>query len=255
VSTPTLLHTADVEIPPGAGLFDLDDSLELGELSAEFARSGRIQILRVLRPDSALLLSELLAAERHWGLSLAAGSIGRRFLQIDARQRLSGQQVREIFEAAYGDAGRSRSHLYETLSLTNYHSASSHAAMLYAQLLQFMGSARFLGFVRAVSGFTEIRSTTAVACRYSAGHFYASHIDEIGGAGHRASFVLNLSQEWQPQWGGILQFKGAQGDVEDAYLPRFNSLSLFVASQAHAVSIVSPYAPRPRHSIAGALIS
>jgi SM-20-related protein len=250
----TLTLTTNQVLAANPRPFDLDGSLDPQELNAEFSRKGRIQILRVLRADSALLLSELLAAERHWGLSLAAGSIGRRFMQVGSRQRLSPLQVREIFEAAYSDAGRSTSHLYETLSLATYHEPSARAAVLYDQLLQFIVSPCFLEFVRTVSGLREIRSATAVACRYSHGHFYASHADAVGGTGHCASFVLNLSHAWQPQWGGLLQFKDSRGDVEDAYVPRFNSLSLFTASQLHAVSIVSPYAPYPRHSIAGALI-
>jgi SM-20-related protein len=233
--------------------FDLDSSLNVDELKGAFAVRGRILVLRVLEPDSALVLSELLAAESNWGLSLAAGFIGRRFMHTGRSQ--SALQLREIFEAAYSDCGRSFSHLYETISLATYGNPGARAAAWYAKFLEFINSETFLGFVRTVSGLSDIRSATAVACRYSSGHFYASHVDRNGGKGHRASFVFNLTQFWEPQWGGVLQFKGIKGDVAEAYLPRFNSLSLFVASQPHAVSLVSPYAPHPRLSIGGALVA
>ena len=243
---------------PASGLlnfsgFDLEGTLDAEELSKEFAANGRVLVPRILPSDCAMALSEMLAAECEWGLSLEAGCAGRRFLHASVRRGLSQLQLREIFDAAYSDGGRHFSHLYENISLANYHDKRSRPGVLYTRFLEFVNSDTFLQFARTVSGIDALRVATAVACRYWRGHFYAAHVDQNGGQGHRASFVFNLTPAWEPQWGGLLQFRGKKGDVEEAYLPRFNSLSLFLASQPHSVSLVSAWAPHPRLSIAGAL--
>ena len=70
--------------------------------------------------------------------------------------------------------------------------------------------------------------------------------------GRRYAFVINLSREWKPDWGGQLQFiDDATGAITDAFLPRWNSLSLFRVPQTHQVTLVSPWAARPRHAITG----
>jgi SM-20-related protein len=51
--------------------------------------------------------------------------------------------------------------------------------------------------------------------------------------GWRVAYVLNLTREWQPQWGGYLLFHDEDGDVIAGYKPRFDALNLFAVPQAH----------------------
>ena len=57
--------------------------------------------------------------------------------------------------------------------------------------------------------------------------------------------------DWRPEWGGYLQFFDDEGDVVQAFRPRFNSLNLFAVPQPHAVSFVPPFAPLGRYAITG----
>jgi Rps23 Pro-64 3,4-dihydroxylase Tpa1-like proline 4-hydroxylase len=41
------------------------------------------------------------------------------------------------------------------------------------------------------------------------------------------------------------------GDVEEVWMPRFNSLALFRVPTRHMVSYVSPFAKHPRYAITG----
>ena len=64
--------------------------------------------------------------------------------------------------------------------------------------------------------------------------------------------MINLSRDWLPDWGGLLQFLDpAERRVVDTFVPLWNSLSLFRVPQPHVVSLVAPWAGSPRYSITG----
>jgi Rps23 Pro-64 3,4-dihydroxylase Tpa1-like proline 4-hydroxylase len=67
-----------------------------------------------------------------------------------------------------------------------------------------------------------------------------------------ASFQLNLTPEWRPEWGGLLEFRGTGHSIE-GILPRFNSLDIYTFPQGHWIGAVAPYARGPRLAIAGRL--
>ncbi|OZA59360.1 MAG: hypothetical protein B7X78_08485 [Sphingomonadales bacterium 39-62-4] len=75
-----------------------------------------------------------------------------------------------------------------------------------------------------------------------------SHVME----GWRVAYVLNLtSADWQPDWGGYLNFLDEDGDVICGWKPRFNTLNLLRVPQLHQVTYVPPFAPRARYAITG----
>ena len=87
--------------------------------------------------------------------------------------------------------------------------------------------------------------------RYRAGHFLTAHDDWAEGLNRVAAYVFNLSADWNVDFGGLLQFIDANGHVQQAYTPRFNSLSLFKVPQLHSVSVVPAYVNRARFALTG----
>jgi len=85
---------------------------------------------------------------------------------------------------------------------------------------------------------------------YRAGDFLSVHHDK--GKGDFA-FVLNLTPSWKSVWGGSLHVCGAS--TSTAVEVGYNSLSLLDVSDPeghdHYVSMVSPYAPKPRIAVTG----
>jgi Rps23 Pro-64 3,4-dihydroxylase Tpa1-like proline 4-hydroxylase len=65
------------------------------------------------------------------------------------------------------------------------------------------------------------------------------------------AYVINLSRDWQADWGGLLQFIDESGAVSETFMPRWNTLSLFRVPQGHAVSLVAPWARAPRLALTG----
>ena len=76
------------------------------------------------------------------------------------------------------------------------------------------------------------------------------HNDDHTDEGRRMAYVLSLSENWNPDWGGNLHFV-EEDKMVDSFSPTFNTLSIFEVPQQHYVSMVTPFAGGPRLSITG----
>ena len=65
------------------------------------------------------------------------------------------------------------------------------------------------------------------------------------------AYVLGLTPAWSADYGGLLQFLDAGGAVEETFMPRYNTLTLFRVPADHCVSYVSDFCTRSRYSITG----
>lgn len=120
-----------------------------------------------------------------------------------------------------------------------------------AELHAVFNGAEWLDYARRLTGDDRINHVDAMATRFSPGHFLNGHNDRHDAAGRLYAYVFNLCPRWRAEWGGLLLFKDEAGEVVDAYMPGFNVLNVFRVPQAHAVSMVTPFAGAPRLSITG----
>lgn len=85
---------------------------------------------------------------------------------------------------------------------------------------------------------------------YGSGDFLSMHTDKDRGV----AFVLNLTGNWKPEYGGLLNVRQEDGTYK-AIPPEFNSLVLMSINDdggtPHFVSEVSQYAPHSRVAISG----
>jgi Rps23 Pro-64 3,4-dihydroxylase Tpa1-like proline 4-hydroxylase len=112
-------------------------------------------------------------------------------------------------------------------------------------------SSGYIALAQALTGDARIRRVNAQATRYRPGQFLRYHTDVDSSEGRLYAYVLNLTPAWNADWGGLLQFIDDGGNVIDAFLPRFNTLSLFAVPAGHAVSMVAPWAGQDRLAITG----
>jgi len=106
----------------------------------------------------------------------------------------------------------------------------------------WLKSEEIIYFLREVSGFDITTFNTMFASKYSSGCFLGPHHDDTLG---KIGFVLQLTKDWKPQWGGILHFLSDSLDkIEYSEVPTFNTLTLFRIPEGtgkwHYVSHVSP---------------
>jgi Rps23 Pro-64 3,4-dihydroxylase Tpa1-like proline 4-hydroxylase len=228
----------------------LNSKVDVSALAAQYLKSRRLDIANILQDQAANAIFDALAENVPWQFTyrehdkqqiMAPG--GLEALEPD-KQAALGQR---IFASAQSDF----QYAYYMHSLVDLYFREPNSNSVLIQFLKFLNSAPMLDFIMAVTGERPIVRASPQATLYAPGHFLSGHTDEDGQAGRRVAFVFSFAHGWRPDWGGMLQFLNAHGDVEQGILPRFNHLHIFTVPQSHLVSYVASYAPTSRLSISG----
>jgi len=114
-----------------------------------------------------------------------------------------------------------------------------------------VNSDSFLGFMRTLVGNKEIDRSDSYASCYLPGHFLTAHDDTHPNEDRVAAYTISLTKGWKPDWGGNLVFLDKCKNIEEGYMPSFNTLNIFLVPKLHAVQMVSPFAGAPRFSLLG----
>jgi hypothetical protein len=213
-------------------------------LQAQLADEGRLQIAPFLADSSALALYRWLSEDAAWRLTANRGEQIVDF-DLDQVRRWTPEQHR-LLDTAVSAGGRFGFQFrYEVVRIKEGEGGP------LAEFAEFMSSPAVIGLMRQVIGANDITFADAHASRYQPGHFLTAHDDRQDTMGRRAAYVLNLTPNWRPDWGGMLQFLDESGNISGGFLPRFNTLNLFTVPQHHNVSWVTPLAAAPRYAITG----
>jgi Rps23 Pro-64 3,4-dihydroxylase Tpa1-like proline 4-hydroxylase len=98
---------------------------------------------------------------------------------------------------------------------------------------------------------------TMFLSRYRAGHFLSPHSDKGNG---KIAFVINLSKNWLPQYGGCLHFLSEdRSKIIETWTPAFNNMVIFYVPPEHETDLgmphyvghVSPQVKYSRYAITG----
>lgn len=218
------------------------------EASIRYRR--RAHIPNFLPAPQAEALQRSLASLTRWNTVTRSGD---RHLDLDAggHEKLSPQDQVRFQNAVCDQARRGFQYLFDNYPVYDAYFSGTIVDVELKSLFEFLNSDEVLAFVREVTGLNEISYADAQATRYRPGHFLTEHDDDVAGKNRCAAFVLNLTTEWKADWGGLLMFVSADGHIEEAYTPKFNALNLFTVPQRHCVSMVTPFAGAPRHSVTG----
>lgn len=231
-----------------AGL--LNPALDLKALAAVFRDEGVLQIEDALRPESADVLYQCLATEVPWSLAFRDVSGPRKLwaeelaaMDAAGRERLD----REILEIAR----REFQFRYDSFMMVTAYKEKRHTGLVLHRVIEQINSPGWLEPMRAITGYPQIRRADAQATRYVAGHFLRRHNDMNEEDGRLCAYVINLTRDWQADWGGLLQFLDVEGEVTRTLMPRYNTISLFRVPAAHCVSPVAAFATGARYAITG----
>lgn len=222
---------------------------DVNSLHAAFARAGRIHIPALLEAESAARLADAIARVEGWHLVL--DSKGKHYDLDAAGMAAAPAELRRVVDIAGAQAQDGFAYLFENCPIYDLYHGGRALDHPLAPLFEFLNSATFLDFVRAVTGFAAIGFADAQATRYGPGHFLTSHNDAVDGKNRLAAYVLNMTPRWRPDWGGHLVFYDADGNITQGFAPTFNALNIFAVPADHAVSCVAPFAGAQRHSITG----
>jgi Rps23 Pro-64 3,4-dihydroxylase Tpa1-like proline 4-hydroxylase len=235
-----------VQLPHGL----LNPDLDLEALALAFSNDGVIQIENALRPDAAALLHDCLATEVPWALTFRDPSGPRKLwseelaaLDPAARSALD-QQIESIAREEF-------QFRYNSFMMVTAYKEKRHPGLILHRVIEQINAPAWLNPMRTITGFDSVRRSDAQATRYVAGHFLRQHNDLNEEDGRLCAYVINLTRDWQADWGGLLQFLDAEGEVTRTLMPRFNTISLFRVPAYHCVSPVAPFATGARYAITG----
>jgi Rps23 Pro-64 3,4-dihydroxylase Tpa1-like proline 4-hydroxylase len=230
-----------------AGL--INPNLDLDALALAFAAAGRLQIENILRPVVADILYDCLDREVPWSLAFRDRS-GPRKLYPEELAAMAPAQRQELDEQIHALAREQFQFRYDSFMMVTAYKEKQRPELVLHRVLEQLNSQPWLEAMRRITGFGQIRRADAQATRYVAGHFLRHH-DDHEESDRLVAFVINLSRNWSADWGALLQFLDAEGEVAETLMPRFNTLSMFRVPADHCVSPVARYATGARYAITG----
>ncbi|MEM7432730.1 MAG: 2OG-Fe(II) oxygenase family protein [Pseudomonadota bacterium] len=234
--------------------FQINRHIDADDIAYQLDTLGRAQIPLFLNADSAKTIYESLAQHTQWSLVF---NLAGQHRETDARSLDAWSEAdrNKLFALIHNAAVSKFQYCYETLPIYDIYHRKLMRGHLIHSMYELINSDDFIGLMRQVSRDDQISFADAQATRYRPGHFLTRHTDAVDGKCRRIAYVLNLSPIWSADWGGILQFFDASGNVTGGFSPAFNTLNLFRVPSEHAVSIVAPFAAANRISITGWLRS
>lgn len=212
------------------------------------ARTGRTQIDGVLTPADAQGLYEA-ATTADYNVVTRRGT-GHVDLPAAWLASLQPGQKQALGQAVQVSAQTDFQYLYDNHPIYDLVEAGQ-AAPVWSDLLAFLNGEAFLGLMRDVTGEPRIALADAQLTRFRAGHFLTEHDDHADGKNRFLAYVLNLTPAWRIEWGGLLAVHGTDGNVAEAFTPRFNTLNLLKVPAPHSVTQVALSAGADRISVTG----
>ncbi|HVA54370.1 MAG TPA: 2OG-Fe(II) oxygenase family protein [Gammaproteobacteria bacterium] len=228
----------------------LNPELNITSLAAEFRHKRRIQIRDVMLPHAAEELYRCLDQDVPWGVAYIDGEQSTLvsadklavFTQDDWVNLNNKVQARAVDKFQF---------IYNSYMMVTAYKEKRDPGLLLHSMVEYINAPPFLDLLRGVTGVSSIMKADAQATRYIPGHYLKKHNDQVANQYREVAYVLNLTKDWQADWGGLLQFMDENGKVTDTFLPTFNSLSLFQVPMWHHVSYVAPFVPHGRYAITG----
>jgi len=222
-----------------------------------YARDKLVQIPDVFEPELADEIEAVLRGQIQWRLVFAeadptapGGESVARLTQQDIAslgRDAVAKRIGQVMERARDNYG----YLYNAYPMIEAYTSGWDAEHPIHLLTEFLNSAEFLEFGRQVIGVDAVTKADAQATFYTRGNFLTRHVDEGHDDERRAAYTLGFTRRWEPDWGGLLMLLDGNKDIERAFLPRFNMLSIFDGRRIHSVSAVSPFAGDGRFQITG----
>ena len=202
---PAKIHEAAGEAGADRLEFDLNPALDIAGLAAGFAATGRLQIADFLTAEAATGLRLYLEQSDRWRhlFNSAERSYEVPGADWDSTPEPKRQMVvRAIDEAAAYDF----QYQYDTIRVADGAAERALSNSPLDRFAHFLSSPAVLGVLMEITASNDLVFADCQATRYRAGDFLTPHNDELDGMNRRFAYVLSLTGDWLPRWGGLLHF-------------------------------------------------
>ncbi|MFC3174182.1 2OG-Fe(II) oxygenase [Novosphingobium bradum] len=236
---------ADLRLSFDAGL--------LADAANSFARAGVLRVPELFPGEVAEALYQHFETDLEWRRAVSQGDD-----TLDLTPELIAQMIaakdHAFIDRVHAAARDGFQFLFDSVIVSDKARERKARGLLLDRVVEALNHHSSLNTFRAITGEPKVRQAVGQATRYLPGHFLTAHDDSLAGENRVAAFVINLTKDWRPDWGGLLQFQNAGGDVPLSLKPGFNTIHLFRVPQMHSVSYVAPFAGAPRYAITGWLL-
>lgn len=214
-------------------------------------QNQHLKISNFLNEDFAKRLSNCLENEVDWGLACRINGEPKSFLNTADIQNLE----QPTLEKLQSQLSEEFQFVYNTYMMVTAYIEKRDPEHFLNQVLEWLNYPDTLDYFKRLIKNPHLKKINAQATRYLPGHFLTQHNDEHKEEGRLYAYVLGISKDWNPDWGGLLHILNKQGEITKTIIPEYNSLSIFKVPQNHFVSHVSPLAKNQRLGITGWLLS
>lgn len=224
----------------------LNPAIDIQSTAEQYAVDKRTRLFDVLDFETA----GKLAMSLHKDVTYANAYVLDGQFTVSTAEQLAAlpqQRLEELTKNLYSQAAKGVGFFYGRFPLA----LDKYDKGVIQQAFQWLNSASMIEAIKTITGIDDIVAASGQATRYHPGQFLTRHNDLHESEQRRVAYVLNLTPEWHPDWGGLLQFYQTDGTPRDAWAPLFNTMSLFDVNHVHSVTYVAPFATKPRLSIAG----
>lgn len=219
-------------------------------LNAELQETGRIQIPNFMEAATADYLYTLLKENRDWYITYNEGEENYESPMAEF-QALDPAKKRQFMSRVLSSARQGFQFLFRQYYISRAVENGENPGHPLHAMMDFVNSESTLQWMRTLTGQEQIRRSDSYASLYAPGDFLTTHDDLHGSHDRVAAYVISMTKDWNPNWGGYLAFFDEEDNIEQAFMPSFNTLNLFLIPQKHAVQMVSPFAGTMRTSYLG----
>ena len=228
----------------------LNPNLDRKELAAQWAVDGRLRIENILAPDVATRIQK--AMKEHVPFRYVYNFDGTNHTRTEAEMKsLQPAELHSMQQKMLAGASKGVGFFYCAYMWDHRDDETENEELRFLnEVFDFVNSEEMLSFIREITGYQNLKSAAAQYTRYMPGQFLTRHRDQTNDE-RRLAFVFGFTERWHPDWGGLLQFFEEDGTPREAWVPAFNTVSMFDIRHIHSVTYVAPYAVEPRLSLTG----
>ncbi|MCX7359106.1 MAG: 2OG-Fe(II) oxygenase [Alphaproteobacteria bacterium] len=230
--------------------FRINRKLDLAAFAKTYAEQGIVQITNLFDEDTADHIEATLLS-LPW--RLVSQNDEKRNVMFSAEQlrAMSSAERAELEAGIRKRAAENFGYAYLTYPMIQAAMSRWDRDHPIHQITMLLNSPSFIAIAREIINCPDVVKVDAQASNYRPGNFLTRHVDDGQKLERRAAYTIGFSRRWEPDWGGLLMFVDDNKDISRAYLPRFNTLTVFDGLRLHSVSAVSAFAPVPRLSVVG----
>jgi len=226
----------------------INPDLNPKELNKIYQEKGRLQVHNFFNKETAEYLLTLLQENTNWNL---AYNNGNNFYEspLSELDKITTQQKQKFMKQIFANASNNFQYVFLQYYISQAIQLKEDPDHPLHQVDSFVNSDYYLDFMRELTGDSLIKKADSYASVYDKEHFLTEHDDLHNKHDRSAACIFNLTKRWNRNWGGQLAFFDDSGNIEQAFIPTFNTLNILSVPQNHSVQQVTSFAEEKRYSL------